>query len=423
MGLPAAKSELTKAYLAHLPAVEGEGWLARARNAARTRVEALGLPIARDEYWRFTKPDAFTAFDPAYSTTSDKALFFDEADALTLTFVDGVFDPAQSGALKAANLTIELLSVAGELDLHWAQDLFGTLEAEGQKPVERSLAALTTQIAGEGVLIHVSGTAERPVRLRYLSNGGQPSLHHLIKLDDGASLTILEEGLAGPRSSVNMEVEVGEGAAFNHVRIQGPAHERQVLTSVFTKLGTGSAFKSFTLAMNGAVTRNEVVIAMLGDDASAHVAGAAIGAKGFHHDDTVFVTHDALNCESRQVFKKVLKNGAVGVFQGKILVVEDAQKTDGYQISQGLLIDEDCQFLAKPELEIYADDVACSHGSTCGSVDEDQLFYLTSRGIPKAQAANLLVRSFLATAVDEIEDEALAEIVSNGLADYLAGGY
>ncbi|HBM41724.1 MAG TPA: Fe-S cluster assembly protein SufD, partial [Sulfitobacter sp.] len=110
------------------------------------------------------------------------------------------------------------------------------------------------------------------------------------------------------------------------------------------------------LTANGVMTRNDCVIELTGDDAAAHVAGACVGDGGdFHHDDTVFITHDAVNCESRQVFKKVLRNGATGVFQGKILVKADAQKTDGYQISQSLLLDEDSQFLAKPELEIYAD--------------------------------------------------------------------
>lgn len=135
------------------------------------------------------------------------------------------------------------------------------------------------------------------------------------------------------------------------------------------------------------------------------------------HDDTVFVTHDAVGCESRQVFKKVLRNGATGVFQGKILVKQDAQKTDGYQISQSLLLDEDSQFLAKPELEIYADDVACSHGSTSGAVDEDALFYLRSRGVPKAMATDMLTLSFLAEAVDEIDD---AELI-NSVVEWLEG--
>ena len=155
------------------------------------------------------------------------------------------------------------------------------------------------------------------------------------------------------------------------------------------------------------LTRNETVIELTGDDAVAHVAGACLGDGDFHHDDTVFVTHDAVNCESRQVFKKVLRNGATGVFQGKILVKPGAQKTDGYQISQSLLLDEDSQFLAKPELEIYADDVICSHGSTSGAIDEEALFYLRARGVPEKAATDLLTLAFLAEAVDEIENEAL----------------
>ena len=160
---------------------------------------------------------------------------------------------------------------------------------------------------------------------------------------------------------------------------------------------------------------------MLGDDAVAHVAGACVGdGNDFHHDDTVFITHDALNGESRQVFKKVLRNGAVGVFQGKILVKAGAQKTDGYQLSQSLLLDEDSQFLAKPELEIYADDVICSHGSTSGAIDEDALFYMQSRGVPLQAATDLLTLAFLAESLEEIADEALADDLRERLEGWMA---
>jgi Fe-S cluster assembly protein SufD len=144
-----------------------------------------------------------------------------------------------------------------------------------------------------------------------------------------------------------------------------------------------------------------------------------VGDGDFHHDDTVFVTHDSVEAESRQVFKKVLRNGATGVFQGKILVKPNAQKTDGYQISQSLLLDEDSQFLAKPELEIYADDVACSHGSTSGAIDEEALFYLTSRGISKLIAIDMLTMAFLAEAVEEIESENLKDIILKLLVSWL----
>jgi Fe-S cluster assembly protein SufD len=217
-----------------------------------------------------------------------------------------------------------------------------------------------------------------------------------------------------------LEAEIAEGAALHHVRTQGRDHGRRAATALFARLGRASTFKSFTLTLNGRLTRNEAVVEFTGDDAVAHIAGACVGDGDFHHDDTVFVTHAAERCESRQVFKKVLKNGAVGVFQGKILVKPGAQKTDGYQLSQALLLDEASQFLAKPELEIYADDVKCSHGSTVGAVDPTARFYLTSRGVPRAAAEALLVLAFLDEAIAEIEDPGLADEIRGRLAAWIA---
>jgi Fe-S cluster assembly protein SufD len=239
-------------------------------------------------------------------------------------------------------------------------------------------------------------------------------------LDAGASLTLLENGPAAARFNKVMEVEVADGAAFHHIRMQGRDHARRAATHIFAKVGHKALFKSFTLTANGIMTRNDVVLELAGNDARAHVAGAAVGDGAFHHDDTVFITHAGLRCESRQVFKNVLMNGAVGVFQGKILVKQGAQKTDGYQISQALLLDGDSQFLAKPELEIYADDVKCSHGSTSGAIDETALFYLRSRGVPARAAQALLVLAFLAEALGEIDDEAIADDIRHRLEGWLA---
>jgi Fe-S cluster assembly protein SufD len=295
------------------------------------------------------------------------------------------------------------------------------LEERGQSPVARPLATLNTAYATDGVLIHVTGRPSKPINLVYVhkSEVSDAILHHVIKLDPEAEVTILENGPAAARFNKVMEVEVADGARFHHIRTQGRDHERRAATHIFARLGAGSLFKSFTMTANGVMTRNECVIDLVGDDAVAHVAGAAMGDGDFHQDDTVFVTHGALRCESRQVFKKVLRNGATGVFQGKILVKPGAQKTDGYQISQALLLDEDSQFLAKPELEIYADDVACSHGSTSGAIDEDALYYLRARGIPRTLATDLLTLSFLAEAVEEIEDEGLREDINSQLAAWL----
>ncbi len=423
MALVAAKQDALTARLAGL-SFDHAGWLGLARTNALARLTAMGLPSKRDEYWRYTDPTSLAQITPVPAPrfdAGDEAPLFDGIDQLRLVFVDGVFDQAASDDPELAGVTIERLSQAEAADIHWAREVYGVLEAWGQSPVQRPLAAMNSAFARDGVLIRATGKAAKPVSLIYhhASDSSDASLHHCIKIEAGANLTILESGPAAARFNAVMEVEIATGGQFHHVRAQGRDHARRAATHMFVRVGAGALFKSFTLTANGVLTRNEAVIELAGDDGRAHVAGAAVGDGTFHHDDTVFVTHAALRCESRQVFKKVLKNGAIGVFQGKILVKQGAQKTDGYQISQALLLDGDSQFLAKPELEIYADDVKCSHGSTSGAIDDGALFYLRSRGVPLKDAQSLLVLAFLAEAIAEIEDDAIAEDIRSRLEGWL----
>ncbi len=425
MALAKLKADTTAARLSGVSLPDGAGWANAARADALARVQQMGLPTKRDEYWKYTDPASLTAADPPTAALfhNDEGPLFDAVDRVRIVFVDGVFDAAASDDLSAEGLEIERLVDATARDIHWAKDVYGVLEARGQVPVERPLAALNTAMATDGVVIRATGKVTKPVNLIYLHKdvASDVTLHNVVKVEAGADMTLLETGPAAARFSKSLEVEVADGGAFHHVRAQGRDHERRAVTHCFAKIGAESTFKSFTLTFNGVLTRNECVLEIVGDDAVAHVAGACVGdGRDFHHDDTVFVTHDAVNCESRQVFKKVLRNGATGVFQGKILVKAGAQKTDGYQISQSLLLDEDSQFLAKPELEIYADDVACSHGSTSGAIDEDALFYLRSRGVPEQEAQNLLTLAFLAEALEEIENDALADDLRDRLEGWLS---
>lgn len=425
MALPKAKEDALAARLATMSLPAGKGWLAAARNEALARLTAMGLPGRRDEYWRYTDPTSLNAYEVPAAVrfdAGDEAAPFDGMDRLKIVFVDGVFDPAASDDLTLSGVTVERLAQAGEKDIHWAQGTYGVLEARGQAPVARPFAALNSAFATDGVLIHVTGKAAKPVSLVYVheSDTSDAILHHCVKLEPGAELTLLENGPAAARLSKVMEVDIADGAQFHHIRIQGRDHQRRAVTHLFARLGTRAEMRSFTLTANGRLTRNEAVVELTGAEGRAHLAGATVGDGDFHHDDTVFVTHAAEACESRQVFKKVLMNGATGVFQGKILVKPGAQKTDGYQISQSLLLDEDSQFLAKPELEIYADDVKCSHGSTSGAIDETALFYLQSRGVPRRTAQALLVLAFLAEAIQEIADEDIAEDIRGRLERWLA---
>ncbi|WP_271947165.1 Fe-S cluster assembly protein SufD [Ruegeria faecimaris] len=423
MALPQAKQTATEERLAVL-SLPDAGCTRAAREDAIARVRQMGLPSRRDEYWKYTQPDTLVSADAAHAALfeSDEPQMFDEFDRLKIVFVDGVFNPEESDDLTLEGVSIDRLEDICCKDIHWAKDLYGVLEANGQVPVQRPLAALNTAFASDGVAIHVTGKPSKPISLiyRHASEDSDAILHHVVRVETDAEVTILENGPAASRFNKCMEIDIADGGSLHHVRAQGRDHERRAATHMFTRLGANSVYKSFTLTMNGVLTRNEQVIELTGDDAVAHVAGACVGDGDFHHDDTVFVTHDAVGCESRQVFKKVLRNGATGVFQGKILVKEGAQKTDGYQISQSLLLDDDSQFLAKPELEIYADDVVCSHGSTSGALDETALFYLRSRGVPVKEATNLLTLSFLAEAVEEIEDEGLAEAMVDRLEGWLS---
>ena len=424
MALAQAKADQLAARIAGL-SFSAEGWAGPARDAALGRLAASGLPGKRDEYWRYTDPSGLTSVAPIPAVVfdaGDEAPVFDAIDRLRLVFVDGVFDAAASDDPAMAGVEIDMLAETARTDIHWARDVYGVLEARGQTPVARPLAAMNTAFAGAGVLIRATARAAKPVSVIYhhKSEYSDAIMHHCVKVEAGAEITILESGPAAARLNKVLEVEVATGGRFHHVCLQGRDHDRRGISHVFARLAAAATFKSFTLTQNGRLTRNEAVIELVGDDAVAHLAGAAVGDGDFLHDDTVFVTHEGQRCESRQVFKKVLKNGAVGVFQGKILVKQGAQKTDGYQISQALLLGGDSQFLAKPELEIYADDVKCSHGSTSGAIDDTALFYLQSRGVPRSAAQTLLVLAFLAEAIDEIEDAAIAHDIRLRLEGWLA---
>lgn len=424
MAVPNPKFETSQVLLAAFVAPNGAKWAMDARARAAASLRAMGAPVKRDEYWKYTNPAELTVFPTPVAAllAIDEAPMFDNIDRLKLVFVDGVFDAELSDDLTLEGVEIEPLADALSKDIHWAKDLYGVLEANGQNPVKRPMAALNTAVAGQGLVIRATGKAVKPISVRYVHNAetSDAMVHHLVKIDAGASLTILESGPGAARFNSVMEIDVAEKAAFHHVRTQGRDHERRTMTHMFGRLADDSVFRSFTMTVNGILTRNECVLDVVGNDTKATVGGVCAGdGSDFHHDDTVFITHGSLNSESRQVFKKVLRNGATGVFQGKILVKEGAQKTDGYQISQALLLDDNSNFFAKPELEIYADDVICSHGSTVGAIDENALFYLLSRGVPQAQAQDMLILAFLGEAIDEIDDDALSQDIHDRLAQWM----
>ena len=402
-----------------------------ARTPRKERFLAMGAPVRRDEYWRYTDPASFNEplapIEAASHMRSVGESGFDGVEALNLVFVNGRLDPSLSDT--AALDGVEILHLADGIEGTWAAEKLGALEAKGQEPVARPYAALNGALAVDGLAIRVTGKIETPIHFRYLAEGRDRAVYvrHVIDLAPDAGLTVLESGAGGERFNAVIEADIGDRAIFRRKRLQNEAGAEQVITHLFARLGEESALRSFTLTgVAGASkrVRNEAMIWLEGDEGSAHIAGGILGDAKAHLDNTVFVTHDAFNCESRQVFKNVLAEQARGVFQGKILVKEGAQKTDGYQISQSVLLSEGAEFNVKPELEIYADDVACSHGSTSGALDETAMFYLRSRGVSQEAAERLLVAAFIEEAIEEIEDdgpqaEALRDVMRARVADWM----
>jgi Fe-S cluster assembly protein SufD len=228
---------------------------------------------------------------------------------------------------------------------------------------------------------------------------------HAIRLAPGARATIIEIARGHGQYLHNpvMEILLGAGARLTHVRLQNEGLTGYHLATIYADIAQGASYDSFTLSTGAQLARTEMHACLHG--AGGHVAiNAAQLLRGTQHSDfTTVVSHDAPNCTSRQTVKHVLAGKSRGVFQGKIEVARAAQKTDGYQMNQALLLSPDAEIDCKPQLEIYADDVKCTHGATIGQIEENALFYLQSRGISEVEARKLLLMAFAEECVERMQ--------------------
>ncbi len=206
-----------------------------------------------------------------------------------------------------------------------------------------------------------------------------------------------------------VEVIVGKGAAFHHAQVNLGGDKAQTVTTLAMSIAEGAAVNSTSFVTSPALARHQIFARVHGDDAKITLGGVSLLKRQQHVDHTLVVEHGALRGESRETFKTVVDDEARGVFQGKIIVKPHAQKTDGRMASNALLLGENASMHGKPELEIFADDVQCAHGATVGALDEDLLFYLMSRGIPRKQAEGLMIQAFAGEALEAIEHEGLRE--------------
>jgi Fe-S cluster assembly protein SufD len=372
------------------------------RRDAADILRTLGLPTTRDEAWRYTSLVQLceARFHEALTDTSGFGWDddFSGFEGLPrLVFAQGRFSAAESVLPEKARVG----SFAHRAD-------FGTLA----RPDHERLVALNTMLAEDGAIIDVEAGVDAGamllVSLGRDLHGTATAFHprHAIRLAPGARATIIEIARGHGQYLHNpvMEIVLGAGARLTHVRLQNEALTAYHLATIYVDVAAAASYDSFTLSTGAQLARTEVHARLRG--AAGHVAiNAAQLLRGAQHSDfTTVVRHEAPGCASRQTVKHVLAGHARGVFQGKIEVARAAQKTDGYQMNQALLLSPDAEIDCKPQLEIFADDVKCSHGATVGELDADQMFYLVSRGIPNAEAKAMLVRAFLGEALDMVTD-------------------
>jgi len=392
-------------------------WVVALRERAAAAFRAQGFPTRRVEAWKYTDLAALTGSVFGEPLTGvDDGLDLPATTNPRAVFIDGRF---RSDLSTLSGLGYSVESLAATLPAQAAR--LGAIA----RPEEQALAALNGMLFEDGAVITLpAGVAGGVLELfSYATQSDRaPAYHprHLVSLGEGASLTLIETA-AGPAAARYLhnpvfEIEVAQGARMNHGRLQMEGQAAFFLSTVYARVATGGTYDNFTLNAGAKLARNEIHVALNGTKAEAHMNGVQLATDGQHLDTTTALDHAAPDCASRQTYKTVLSGRSRGVFQGKILVRQIAQKTDGYQMNQALLLSPDAEIDSKPQLEIYADDVKCSHGATVGALDSEQVFFLRARGIPEAQAKAMLVEAFLTEAVEAVADEDIRAALGTAVA-------
>ena len=367
-----------------------------------------GLPSVKDEAWRYTslRSLAESAFQEPLLDLSTTADLGETLDAPRLVLIDGRYQPGLSTPPDG----VTVISFADQPE-------FGRLPR-----VREPLVALNTMLAEDGVHLHVAEGVDAGaiVLLNVAVDAHRPiAFHprHSIHLDAGARLTVIEvaRGQGTYLHNAVTEALVAEDATLVHVRLQEEGAEAFHVNTTYAEVAARGTYDAFVLTLGARLARTEIHARLLGAKGAVHLNGAQLLGGQQHGDITTVVQHDAPDCASRQTVKNVLSGRSRGVFQGRIEVARIAQKTDGYQMNQALLLSPDAAIDCKPQLEIYADDVKCSHGATIGELDADQMFYLRSRGVPEAEARAILVRAFLSEAMDPIQHEGARHLLERAI--------
>jgi len=420
---------------AHFPQVVKEivlgnqAWLDQLRSAGRARFEQAGYPHRKQEEWRFTNVDAiartqFVVPEPSHNAAAiEDAMRFSFGDEAIseLVFINGHYTPQLSrlGHLPKDVVVKNLAECFGDSRVQANLAQFADVLAN-------PFIALNTGAIHEGAYIHLPRNAavDRPIHLLFVSIAGdKPTVTHprvLITAEENAHATIVET-YAGESTGVYFtnavtEIVQAPGSRIDHCKMQQELPTAYHIASMNVQLAQNAGFVSHSINIGGLITRNEIGVVLGGEHAEATLNGLVLVDGNRHCDNHTLLDHAAAHCPSHELYKHVLAGQSTGVFKGKIKVRPDAQKTDSKQTSKVLLLSDEARMDSMPALEIYADDVKCTHGSTTGPVDEEQVFYLRSRGISLEAARHLMTYAFAADITRRIKVAPVRSRIENFMA-------
>ncbi len=418
----AAETALAEAFGAAKATLPGCAEVAKLREDAFGAFFEAGLPHRRVEAWHYTDlralmrdalPVAPTPTAAAIETLRAE-LGKSAAVGPRLVLLDGVFVPEVSDSLPAGVTVRSLAAVLTE----GRPDLVALLAAQNHQIVD-PIVSLNAALMQDGVVLEVApGTSvAEPIQLVYATASSVPLarfFRSLVVVGAGASVMIAEtchgEGGRTGQTFGCLVFSVGDEARVGHTaEVTDTVAGSVRLDSFIAEIGAKAKFDSFALITGGGLVRRQIFLRFAGEEAEGTLSGVSLLRGREHADTTLFVEHAAPGCIGRETFRYILDEEATGVFQGKIRVAPVAQKTDGRMLSKALLLADTVAMNNKPELEIFADDVACGHGATCGGLNPDQLFYIQARGLPQADAEALLLEAFAAELVDEIGHDGLID--------------
>lgn len=391
---------------------EGLGWLKTTRSAGVERFNQLGIPTTKDEDWKYTNLRALAS--KPFSFVAETALDHDAielkvSEAYHLVFHNGRYQAAHSN-VDGLPEGVVMCSIQHALEQQHTDKVEAQF-AQMQPENTNAFASLNSGLFTDGAFVFLPEDAklDKPLELIFIASGEQTlnMPRNLVVLEANAEATIIErqrstDGSTALSNSAT-EVRLHNNAACDFYLVQTAQNKACQIGGMWVHQAANSRFSARTITLGGRLVRNELKVTLAGEGAHTDCIGLFIGKGRQHIDNHTTIRHSAPNCSSREVYKGILDDHSRGVFHGRVMVDQDAQQTFAEQENANLLLSRDAEVDTKPQLEIYADDVKCSHGVTVGELDAKQIFYLQSRGIDKASARTLLTYAFAAEVLDQIE--------------------